>query len=96
MDFFYMQDLVKVLEYYINEPNPPKEFDCVYKDKYTLVSIATIINHLSKHKIDMIIAESQEGTPYTSNYRNVELPIEFIGLVGGIENMYNKLKNETN
>ena len=96
MDFFYMQDLVKVLEYYINEPNPPKEFDCVYKDKYTLVSIATIINHLSKHKIDMIVTESQEGTPYTSNYRNAELPIEFVGLIEGIENTYDKLKIESN
>ena len=28
MDFFYMQDLVSVIEYYMNEKDPPKEFDC--------------------------------------------------------------------
>ena len=96
MDFFYMQDLIKVINYYIAEANPPKEFDCVYNRIHRLSFIANIINNLDKHKVDMIEAELQEGTPYTSNYRNVELPIEFIGLVGGIENMYNKLKNETN
>jgi nucleoside-diphosphate-sugar epimerase len=96
MDFFYMQDLIKVVEYYINEQEPPKEFDCVYNRIHRLSFIANIINNLDKHKVDVVISESQEGTPYTSNYRNVELLIEFIGLVGGIENMYNKLKNETN
>ena len=30
MDFFYMQDLVNVLEHYMSEENPPKEFDCAY------------------------------------------------------------------
>jgi GDP-L-fucose synthase len=96
MDFFYMQDLIKVIKYYIAEANPPKEFDCVYNRIHRLSFIANTINNLDKHKVDMIEAELQEGTPYTSNYRNVELPIEFIGLVGGIENTYNKLKNETN
>ena len=78
------------------EANPPKEFDCVYNRIHRLSFIANIINNLDKHKVGMTVAELQEGTPYTSNYRNIELPIEFIGLVGGIENMYNKLKNETN
>ena len=96
MDFFYMQDLIKVIKYYMAEANPPKEFDCVYNRIHRLSFIANIINNLDKHKVGMTVAELQEGTPYTSNYRNIELPIEFIGLVGGIENMYNKLKNETN
>jgi UDP-glucose 4-epimerase len=96
MDFFYMQDLVKVVNYYMSEKDPPKEFDCVYNRIHRLSFIANIINNLDKHKVDITVAESQEGTPYTSNYRNVELPIEFVGLVEGIENMYNKLKNEAN
>jgi nucleoside-diphosphate-sugar epimerase len=96
MDFFYMQDLIKVVEYYINEQEPPKEFDCVYNRIHRLSFIANIINNLDKHKVDVVISESQEATPYTSNYRNVELPIEFLGLVEGIENTYNKLQNATN
>jgi 23S rRNA U2552 (ribose-2'-O)-methylase RlmE/FtsJ len=91
-----MQDLIKVVEYYINEQEPPKEFDCVYNRIHRLSFIANIINNLDKHKVDVVISESQEATPYTSNYRNVELPIEFLGLVEGIENTYNKLQNATN
>ena len=95
MDFFYMEDFIAVVDYYINEKEPPKEFDCVYNRIHRLSFIATIINNLDKHKVDIATSVSQEGTPYTSNYRNVELPIEFLGLVEGIENTYNKLKNAT-
>jgi GDP-L-fucose synthase len=96
MDFFYMQDLVKVVDYYINEKNPPKEFDCVYNRIRRLDFIAKVINNLDKHEVDITVSVAQEGTPYTSNYRNIELPIEFVGLVQGIENTYNKLQNAAN
>ena len=93
MDFFYMQDLVKVIDYYINEENPPKEFDCVYSEKsYTLFGLACIINKLDDYEID-IINEGENGEDYISKYRS-ELPIEFIGLEQGIKNVYNRLKNE--
>jgi hypothetical protein len=55
-----------------------------------------MINNLDKHEVDITVSVAQEGTPYTSNYRNIELPIEFVGLVQGIENTYNKLQNGTN
>ena len=96
MDFFYMQDLVKVVDYYINEKDPPKEFDCVYNKIDRLGFIAKMINNLDKHKVDITVLVAQEGTPYTSNYRNIELPIEFVGLVQGVENTYNKLQNAAN
>jgi len=92
MDFFYMQDLIKIVQYYINEQEPPKEFDCVYNRIHRLSFIANTINNLDKHKVDITVSVEQEGTPYTSNYRNVELPIELIGLEEGIKNVYNKLK----
>jgi GDP-L-fucose synthase len=96
MDFFYMQDLVKVVDYYMNEKDPPKEFDCVYNRIHRLDFIAKMINNLDKHKVDITVSVAREGTPYTSNYRNIELPIEFVGLVQGIENTYNKLQNAAN
>lgn len=91
MDFFYMQDLIKVIEYYINEENPPKEFDCVYSEiSYTLSELAYLINELDNYKVD-IINQSKNGDEYTSKYRT-PLPIEFIGLEEGIIETYNKLK----
>ena len=95
MDFFYMQDLVKVIDYYIAEANPPKEFDCVYQEgSPTLTQLSTIINELDEHKVKIFVG-NPDGDSYTSKYRS-QLPIEFIGLEQGIKNVYNKLKNETN
>ena len=95
MDFFYMQDLIKVVEYYINEKKPPKEFDCVYPESfYSLFGLATIISELDNYKVE-VIYEDKMGDDYVSKYRS-EVPIEFIGLEEGIKITYNKLKNETN
>lgn len=91
MDFFYMQDLIKVVEYYISEKEPPKEFDCTYsKTAYTLFGIASLINKLDDYTVD-VINEGEIGEDYISKYRS-ELPIEFIGLEEGIKVVYSKLK----
>lgn len=96
MDFFYMQDLVKVVEYYLNEQEPPKEFDCVYGEtSYTLFGLALLINKLSDYEVKIIYGD-KHGADYLSMYRDTKLPIEFTGLEQGIKNMYNKLKNESN
>lgn len=95
MDFFYMQDLIKVVEYYINELNPPKEFDCVYGEiKYTLFGLATFINKLDNYEVKIVYGD-KIGNDYLSKYRNI-LPIEFVGIREGIKRTYNKLKNESN
>jgi dTDP-4-dehydrorhamnose reductase len=91
MDFFYMQDLIKVVEYYINEENPPKEFDCVYSEtSYTLFGLAHLITKLDNYEVD-IINQGKNGDDYISKCRTI-LPIEFIGLKQGIIETYNKLK----
>lgn len=94
MDFFYMQDLIKVIEYYINEKELPKEFDCVYNETYyNLFDLACLINKLDNHKVN-IINNGEKGDDYISKYRDITLPIEFIGLEQGIKQVYDKLKNE--
>ena len=95
MDFFYMQDLISVVEYYIGERQPPKEFDCVYEEgSPILTQLATMINELDEHKVKIFVGDP-DGDSYTSKYRS-QLPYGFIGLEEGIKNVYNKLKNETN
>jgi UDP-glucose 4-epimerase len=90
MDFFYMQDLVNVLEYYMSEENPPKEFDCAYNEFYSLKNIADIINTLDKYKVEINI-EKEGRAMYKSNYRSV-LAVDLIGLQEGIKYVYDKLK----
>lgn len=95
MDFFYMQDLIKVIEYYIKEKTTPKEFDCVYSDAtWSLFGLTTIINDLNNYKVE-IIYDDKIVDDYTSKSRN-KLPIKFIGLREGIKRTYKKLVNETN
>jgi nucleoside-diphosphate-sugar epimerase len=91
MDFFYMQDLTKVVEYYINKENPPKEFDCVYNETtYTLFGLACLINKLDDYEVEVVYGD-KIGDDYISKYRTT-LPIKFIGLKQGIIETYNKLK----
>jgi hypothetical protein len=85
-----MQDLVNVLEYYMSEENPPKEFDCAYNDFYSLKNIADIINNLDEYKVEINIGKEGRAM-YKSNYRSI-LPIDLIGLEEGIKQVYSKLK----
>ena len=95
MDFFYMEDLISVVKYYIGEKEPPKEFDCVYsKSSYTLFGLAYLINKLNDYEVEIVYGD-KIGDDYVSKYRT-QLPIELIGLEEGLKITYNKLKNETN
>ena len=91
MDFFYMQDLIKIVNYCIENENIPKHINCVYLENLTLKDIANFINTLDDYKVDIKITGSElpiEG--YTSFVKDFKLPL--IGLRQGIINTYNKLK----
>jgi dTDP-4-dehydrorhamnose reductase len=92
MDFFYMKDFIKLIDYYLQNKNwDLKEIDCVYSKSNTLINIAEIINQLNDYKVLIefgnIIGDSYIGTHKT-------LPIDLIGLEQGIKNVYNTIKNE--
>jgi dTDP-4-dehydrorhamnose reductase len=90
MDFFYMKDLVLLIEFYILNNNLDKEIDCIYDDTVSLSNIAKQINNLSISKVPINIEDSLPGYNYIGIYN--ELPIAFIGLQQGIINVFNKLK----
>lgn len=89
MDFFYMQDLVKVVEHYINNDDLPKEYNCCYEKKYSLLEIAMMVNNLDKYKV-AISAKNKIEQDYLGYYRPIG--IDYIGLEEGIRLTYNKLK----
>jgi GDP-L-fucose synthase len=89
MDFIYMPDLVKIVEYYINNQTPPKETNCIYNTVYSLTGIAQIINNLDEYKVEVKI-ENGIGGNY-SGEGNI-LPVSFIELKQGIKNTYKALK----
>jgi nucleoside-diphosphate-sugar epimerase len=90
MDFFYMKDLITLMEYCIETDDLPKEINCSYRNIYYLKDIAKIINTMGENKVPIKIINKKEGIGYVGNFTNLE--IEYIGLEQGIKNVYNKLK----
>lgn len=90
MDFFYMDDLLKIINYYIKEKNPNKEIDCVYEKKYKLSDITRIINNLSNYNVNIKILNKEIDCDYVGNFYN--LGLNYYGLKKGIIEVYKKLK----
>jgi nucleoside-diphosphate-sugar epimerase len=89
MDFFYMEDFCKLIDFYITNLTPPKNIDCTYSDTLCLQQIADIINNLDKHKVDIILKNNSQ-----IKYSGVYTPIvEYDGLEQGIKKTFLKIKN---
>ena len=93
MDFFYMGDLIKLVDYYITEKHVPKNIDCSYRKSYSLLNIAHIINNLSDYKVG-IVAKTTKAKDYVGKFNLPDL--KWIGIEKGIKNTYKKLLDETN
>jgi GDP-L-fucose synthase len=89
MDFFYMKDLITLIEYYLSAENPAKEVDCSYPQKYTLLNIAEMINNMEQHKVSIIVEEVGKFGVYCSDGTNIPIPI--VGLCQGIQRTYRAL-----
>lgn len=91
MDFFYMGDLCRVVDYYINNDVSilPKSAECGYEKKYLLSDIANIINNLDNYKVPIVIENEGLLQDYTGKE---SLNIDFQGLEEGIKTTYNQLK----
>jgi len=92
MDFFYMKDLVSLVEWLINqreEEFPIQEINCSYLEKITLAQIAEMINSLSDYKVNIKIGNEGQGDDYCDVHPI--MPFNLIGLKQGIKETYNKL-----
>ena len=88
-DFFYIEDLCKVIKFYIDKPNIPfKDINCVYTDKYRLSEIA---NKLGVSKITIIKSTENHYTGSANQLQNLD--ISLFGLDFGLQQM-RSLKHE--
>jgi len=92
MDFFYMEDLISVVKYYIKEANPGKSFNCTYLESKTLLQIAEIINRLDKHRVGISVLKDGLVGGYIGSWDGLVLPL--VGLEQGIMNTYNIIKSQ--
>ena len=86
MDFIFADDLYKIIQYYLDGNDGPRDVNCVYNRKYMLSDIAEIINHLGPHKVDIQSEGQYPVFPYIGKAN--DLPIEYDGLVHGIRKCY--------
>jgi nucleoside-diphosphate-sugar epimerase len=93
MDFFYMDDLNKILDLYINGNMLPKEIDCVYENKVMLSDIASVINNLSDKKVPVQILNPEIGNSYCGHYNSITSAIRLKGLEQGIYEIYESMIN---
>jgi GDP-L-fucose synthase len=101
MDFFYMNDFINILKFYIDRNHkfeaPPKSMDCSYNYHLSLIDIAEIINNLSNYRVPINVDNTELAAPYVGKYsiphiENSDIPIiKYDGLKQGINNVYNKL-----
>jgi hypothetical protein len=94
MDFFYIDDLVTLVKFYLDKNYIPEEINAVYKDKHTLGGIATMINNLSyPDQVDIIIEKEGLSKAYVGKSTRLDLlKLPLKGLAIGIKETYNKLK----
>ena len=93
LDFFYMEDFLKVVEYYLTENRPPKEVECCYQTKYHLSEVANLINNLDTHKVELKTGEEFDKAYFGRSMPLEVLKLKLIGLEQGIKQTYNKLSN---
>jgi GDP-L-fucose synthase len=94
MDFYYMNDLMTLLDHYIQTTTLDKTVNCSYNEKYTLTYLANFINNLDNHKVPVIIESTGDLQFYCGNAHNVS--ITEVGVKQGIINTFNYLKDLNN
>lgn len=97
MDFFYMEDLKALVEYYFTHKDLPKTIACVYPYTFRLSSIANIINHLDDHKVEILISQKNEPNYDVLGDDSCDFACDIIKCVGleeGIKKTYHALKSQ--
>jgi GDP-L-fucose synthase len=88
MDFFYMKDLISLVEYYINNKDLEQTINCSYESKYTLKTIAELINTFEQHNVPIVIQDKEKLDFYCGSSN---LPISVIGFSNGLRETFTKL-----
>lgn len=92
MDFFSIEDFVTVCTAYIHSDNLPKDIDCCYSNKLTLLDIANQINNLDRHKVGINILDQEVGNSYCGNSGPLsQLPIKLNGLTKGLSDLHKSI-----
>ena len=90
-DFFYMDDLSNLVDYYVKENELHKTMNCSYEDKKSLLDVANVVNDFSTHRVKIEIEE--RGFDFYCGESNLP-KTNLVGLNGGIGRMFNTMKGQ--
>ena len=91
MDFFYMKDLVSVVDGYLSTENPPKEVNCSYREKHSLKDIAAQINTLGEHRVPIQV--EQGGMSFYCG-EPLDMDVPLVGFRQGLIETFKALLNK--
>ena len=91
MDFFYMEDLCKVVKFTIDNDVQQKIINCSYENKNSLLDVANFINTLSDYKVDIRVEDNSQGLNYIGDYNLHLFDVNLFGLELGIKETYNRI-----
>jgi nucleoside-diphosphate-sugar epimerase len=96
MDFFYINDLYRVVLYYLKnfDKGVPIDLNLCYKEKIDLIGITELIMTLTGQSNDVKLIDEINGRSYTGDpTKLLSLDIEFDGLESGILQVYKHLQS---
>ena len=98
MDFIYMDDLIRIIKYYILNKNLIyKDINACYEQKLKLSEIASFINNITNNQVSIKIENPEKGLNYSGDFKKLKsLEINLTGLTNGILNTYNKFYEHKN
>lgn len=89
MDFFYIDDLFRIITYIIDYLPIDKDINLCYNEKNTLIDICNKINGLSSYTVPIFIENNINSNSYTGNSNILnKLNIPLIGLDEALNYMY--------
>lgn len=87
MDFFYIEDLCKVVQWCISNSINFRDINCVYPSKYKLIEIAEMSREITGNRDPINVIGTELS--YTGNGDLLStLPIKFIGLKEGMNKTF--------
>ena len=85
MDFFYIQDLISIIKYFLLVNPVYQDVNLSYKNKYKLSQIAKKITNETNSKSDIII-QKENGLNYNGNFDKLQsLPIILQGIESSLK-----------
>lgn len=94
IDFIYIEDLVRIAQFVLHV-GEPRDINCAYIEKYTLVELAHILMEVAEKQVPVIIEKAGMDNEYTLDvYRLYSLNIPLVGLKNGIAYMYETMRRD--